>query len=1093
MLTVNSGPAFAAKQTLSMPEPLDLLEQASTMRGLTTVVNKCIPNDVAKTWGGASDGGTAHDRAGVLSDAIHDTGPWLEKYIVGKAEDGRIRCNEENGALMDKFSSAIGRKLEEVLCNAENLSYPGLINLFLTYDDTSVESSQGSQKTNCQRFGVNGGAHAVYFQSNNFNGGASYTFNGQSYTNGKDYVRLLYNKWVNNDSGNSYIPGYGSSTQSQLGYAKYYIYYKDYFTQCGNHKLNGSNTTGGVEIISISKKGVVTKAFYEPQNTYTAATIEGEMTATCQNLGNRIKENYQAYRNKLKEIYKNECNKAATEAWKFKYFQAEVITSSKKEAQVVTPEGKYTATAWETQKKRIAKSKLSSWESKGLVWKNYTETKDGKGNTKNEVKKFDSSTIKKAEQTITDYKKHNGQYFKDQGEEDGFICYAPEGYSVEGEATDSSETDTDETSDACYDAGIDSMSWIVCPAVDNTSKVVGAMEGKLKEWLQIKTNDTFQDQTYEAWNVFRTIANSILVIIFLAIIFSQLTGVGIDNYGIKKMLPRLIVMAILINLSYVICEIAVDLSNILGVGLTNLFKSLGQTINSNGADLTVQTIVANVLGLIGAGGVVAGVAASAASGGGVMIVISLLLALLVALVAVLMFFVMLGARMIIVIIFTILSPVAFALYILPNTQIVFKKWWKVFQAALVVFPICGALFGGSFIIKAIVISGNGKNIEFIPGLIAVVAPFLPFLLLPTLLKNALAGLGALGGTLSTLGNGLKKGAQGGNKALQHKAENSDSLRRLNNFTGRHSFSKKRRARAVADTAAFTKERAERDRLSDKEYMRNRIDSIAATEEAKAMDEATAQKLSLMQSRGITMKGGTKRAFTLDNAADRMKELEKKARDESLSSEDKLEVAALARGMVSMKGGGSKLGDIIRNSSGVSVGEGGKISSGFMDAMGGIYSRDSAVRDKLNEKDAGAGAFTEKFIPNGDKYAGNFSDYQSSPDYGTDTAKRTQTYSAGLNQGGTAMKEYVAKLRKEDIQRIVDDSSLMSSLDEDARKEVSDRAKDLKVTTSQAAAQENQQRVADAVNEINDRLRADRQSSSSEPRGDGADGYGEELN
>ncbi|MBR0467479.1 hypothetical protein IJJ53_01015 [Candidatus Saccharibacteria bacterium] len=324
----------------------------------------------------------------------------------------------------------------------------------------------------------------------------------------------------------------------------------------------------------------------------------------------------------------------------------------------------------------------------------------------------------------------------------------------------------DAEKDPCYNSGIESMSWIICPAIENTSQTVGALEGTLRDWLQIKTNDTFKKQTYTAWNVFRNIANVILVIVFLAIIFSQLTGFGIDNYGIKKMLPRLIAMAILINLSYVICEIAVDLSNILGVGLSDMFKNIGYTINNNGgADLTAQTIVAIVLGLIAAGGTVAGIAI--ASGGGIMIVVSLLLALLVALVAVLMFFVMLSARMIIVIIFTILSPVAFALYVLPNTQNLFKKWWKVFQAALIVFPICGALYGGSVIIKAIVINGDGTKIDFIPGLIAVVAPFLPFLLLPTLLKSALAGLGALGGTLTMLGNGLKKGASSGKGAIEN--------------------------------------------------------------------------------------------------------------------------------------------------------------------------------------------------------------------------------------------------------------------------------------------------------------------------------------
>ena len=67
---------------------------------------------------------------------------------------------------------------------------------------------------------------------------------------------------------------------------------------------------------------------------------------------------------------------------------------------------------------------------------------------------------------------------------------------------------------------------------------------------------------------------------FLAIIISQLTGFGISNYGIKKMLPRLIIAAILVNLSIYICQIAVDLSNILGYGLRAGLGGIGDGISA---------------------------------------------------------------------------------------------------------------------------------------------------------------------------------------------------------------------------------------------------------------------------------------------------------------------------------------------------------------------------------------------------------------------------------------------------------------------------------------------------------------------------------
>ena len=85
------------------------------------------------------------------------------------------------------------------------------------------------------------------------------------------------------------------------------------------------------------------------------------------------------------------------------------------------------------------------------------------------------------------------------------------------------------------------------------------------------TDNTAKNPTRDAWTTFQTIANVVFIILLLFVIFSQLTGVGIDNYGIKRILPKLIVVAILVNLSYLICVVCVDLSNILGSSLKGLF------------------------------------------------------------------------------------------------------------------------------------------------------------------------------------------------------------------------------------------------------------------------------------------------------------------------------------------------------------------------------------------------------------------------------------------------------------------------------------------------------------------------------------------
>jgi len=81
---------------------------------------------------------------------------------------------------------------------------------------------------------------------------------------------------------------------------------------------------------------------------------------------------------------------------------------------------------------------------------------------------------------------------------------------------------------------------------------------------------------------------------FFAIIFSQATSIGITNYGIKRLLPRLILIAIATNISYFICSVLIDAFNILGVGITSLFAAVNNgeagavTVTGTGAGLLLQ-------------------------------------------------------------------------------------------------------------------------------------------------------------------------------------------------------------------------------------------------------------------------------------------------------------------------------------------------------------------------------------------------------------------------------------------------------------------------------------------------------------------------
>lgn len=315
---------------------------------------------------------------------------------------------------------------------------------------------------------------------------------------------------------------------------------------------------------------------------------------------------------------------------------------------------------------------------------------------------------------------------------------------------------------------IDGIGWIVCPVMTFLSKVTDAAYGFLADnFLTVDTSlvSTTTSQStssnpipspiYLAWQTFRNLANIAFVIVFLIIIYSQITTAGINNYGIKKMLPRLIIAAILVNVSFYLCQIAVDISNLLGYGMKALFDSLGGsgiTSNANNASalqaggkvLTWASIVVGVLALT------AGLALA--------ISLPVLLAALLALVSIV--FILL-ARKALIVLLIVVSPLAFVAYLLPNTEQWYKKWQKLFFSLLMLFPTIGVLFGASRLAANVIansgaVSGGPNGPDYVLQATAMGIASIPLFFTYSLLKNALSATGAIGAKLSGLSSAANK-------------------------------------------------------------------------------------------------------------------------------------------------------------------------------------------------------------------------------------------------------------------------------------------------------------------------------------------------
>ena len=298
---------------------------------------------------------------------------------------------------------------------------------------------------------------------------------------------------------------------------------------------------------------------------------------------------------------------------------------------------------------------------------------------------------------------------------------------------------------------------------------------------------------YTAWGYFRTIANILFVVFFLFVIFSQLTGVGIDNYGIKKSLPRLIAAALLVNLSYYICLLAVDVSNIVGASIGQIFDGINISVNSSGWSAgNVAAAATGGVGMLGLGfgGLLAaggGVAAIGTTGlgatlgaGAIAALIGFLGALISAVSALLMMVVLLGARWGIVLIGVALAPVAFVCYILPNTKNVFDKWLKIMEAMLFLYPMCSlAVSGGKFASKVILATNNGEA-GFLLVLVASIIQVVPYFFVPSMVRGSFRLAGNIGAVAGRLGGNLGRAGQGAlanSRIAQRSSANVEANRR----------------------------------------------------------------------------------------------------------------------------------------------------------------------------------------------------------------------------------------------------------------------------------------------------------------------------
>ncbi|MBU0671282.1 type IV secretion system protein, partial [Patescibacteria group bacterium] len=197
----------------------------------------------------------------------------------------------------------------------------------------------------------------------------------------------------------------------------------------------------------------------------------------------------------------------------------------------------------------------------------------------------------------------------------------------------------------------------------------------------------------QGWEVVLNLTNMFFVLMLLIIAFA--TVLKIESYSYKKLLPTLVIVAILVNFSRIICGLAIDASQVVmktfvdaisanaegGIAvmfqMNKMMELQSQPEEFQGQSINVQLLLA-------------------------MIMAGAMLTVLV--IVLLIYTVVIISRIVIFWIATILSPIAFACAVLPATKKYFQQWLEMFSRYLIIGPII--MF---FLWLALFISASATN------------------------------------------------------------------------------------------------------------------------------------------------------------------------------------------------------------------------------------------------------------------------------------------------------------------------------------------------------------------------------------------------
>jgi hypothetical protein len=266
------------------------------------------------------------------------------------------------------------------------------------------------------------------------------------------------------------------------------------------------------------------------------------------------------------------------------------------------------------------------------------------------------------------------------------------------------------------------LGWVICAITEAADNIIGFMESTVKGLLRVEPKMYGEglggvNKLKTAWSAIRIIATVAMVGIALFMIISQMLSLDmVSAYTVKKMVPRLVIAIIAIQLSWFLFTTLIQIVNVLGDGLqallyapfggpekiNNITAILAEYYKSHavaGATWQSFTTVGAVVGVFGLG-----VAIMAGAGSAIGLLLGSLAISIILAIAVVLF--VLIVRLVLIISLLVIAPLALVAWIMPNTQNLWSKWWSMFFKLLLMYPLIVLMLSmGKIIAYLVAVSG----------------------------------------------------------------------------------------------------------------------------------------------------------------------------------------------------------------------------------------------------------------------------------------------------------------------------------------------------------------------------------------------------